>query len=71
MGNRGLVHGRLGPGCLHLCVDMQRLFATGHPWAVPWLERVVPVIETLCARHAERTLTHYRSTPQGLEERSR
>jgi hypothetical protein len=25
MGNRGLVHGRLGPGCLHLCVDMQRL----------------------------------------------
>ena len=22
-------------------------------------------------RHAERTLTHYRSTPQGLEERSR
>jgi nicotinamidase-related amidase len=56
MGNTGLVHGRLGPGCLHLCVDMQRLFASGYPWAVPWLERVVPVIETLCARHAERTL---------------
>ena len=36
MAARGLVHGPLGENCLHLCVDMQRLFALGGPWAVPW-----------------------------------
>lgn len=54
--DQGLIHGPLGPGTLHLCVDMQRLFSPGYPWAMPWLERVTPVIEELCARHAERTL---------------
>lgn len=52
----GLLHGPLGPGSLHLCVDMQRLFGPGSPWAVPWLGRVVPVIERICARHAGRTV---------------
>lgn len=56
MGARGIVHGPLGRNCLHLCVDMQRLFGTGYPWAVPWLEKVVPVIEALCAEHPERTV---------------
>jgi nicotinamidase-related amidase len=35
---------------------MQRLFGPGYPWAVPWLEKVVPVIETLCAHHAAQTI---------------
>jgi nicotinamidase-related amidase len=51
-----LVHGALGSNCLHLCVDMQRLFAPGGPWAVPWAQKVLPAIEELVARHPERTL---------------
>ncbi|RUV53460.1 MAG: cysteine hydrolase [Mesorhizobium sp.] len=52
----GLVHGPLGENSLHLCVDMQRLFAPGGPWAVPWAQRVLPAIEELVDRHPERTL---------------
>jgi nicotinamidase-related amidase len=46
----------MGDNCLHLCVDMQCLFAPGGPWAVPWAERVLPLIEELAARHPQRTL---------------
>ena len=56
MAAQGLVHGPLGENCLHICVDMQRLFAPGGPWAVPWMEKVLPPIEELTARHAASTL---------------
>jgi nicotinamidase-related amidase len=56
MAARGLVHGPLGETCLHVCVDMQRLFAPGSPWAVPWAQKVLPAIEELTARHAAQTL---------------
>lgn len=53
---QGLRHGPLGEGCLHLCVDMQRLFAPGGPWETPWAQKVLPAIEELTARHARQTL---------------
>lgn len=56
MAARGLVHGPLGESCMHLCVDMQRLFGPGYPWAVPWLEKVLPAIESICALHPHRTV---------------
>lgn len=56
MAAHGLVHGPLGANCLHLCVDMQRLFAPGSPWAVPWLEKVLPAVEALCEHRPERTV---------------
>jgi nicotinamidase-related amidase len=56
MAAQGLVHGALGGTCLHLCVDMQRLFAPGGPWAVPWAQKVLPAIEELTARHPQQTL---------------
>lgn len=56
MSVEGIVHGPLGRNCLHLCVDMQRLFAPGAPWAVPWMETVLPRIERLTAHHASSTL---------------
>lgn len=56
MAAQGLVHGPIGTNCLHLCVDMQRLFGAGSPWAVPWLERVLPAIEELCSAHPRRTI---------------
>ncbi|MCV3241773.1 cysteine hydrolase family protein [Mesorhizobium sp. ZC-5] len=56
MAAQNLVHGVLGETCLHLCVDMQRLFAPGGPWAVPWAQKVLPAIEELVALHPQRTL---------------
>jgi nicotinamidase-related amidase len=56
MAARGLVNGQLGQTTLHVCVDMQRLFAPGSPWAVPWAQKVLPAIEELSARYSHKTL---------------
>lgn len=56
MAAEGLVHGPLGDSCVHLCVDMQRLFGPGYPWQVPWLEKVLPAIGALCAHRPHRTI---------------
>ena len=58
MGAHGLVHGPLGENCLHLCVDMQRLFAPGGPWAVPWAQKVLPAIEELVRKHPAANAVH-------------
>lgn len=52
----GLRHGPLGPGCLHLCVDMQRLFGPGYPWAMAWFDQIMPRVAALVARNAGRTI---------------
>ncbi|WP_187972941.1 cysteine hydrolase family protein [Aquibium microcysteis] len=56
MAASGLVHGPLGPNCLHVCIDMQAIFMPGAPWGNPWMERVLPAVEELSARHARRTV---------------
>ena len=56
MAAEGLQHGPLGKNCLHVCVDMQRLFATGGPWPIPWLDKVLPTIQEAVASHARQTL---------------
>ncbi|MCA6120323.1 cysteine hydrolase [Bradyrhizobium sp. WSM 1704] len=45
-----------GPQAVHLCIDMQRLFAPGSPWATPWMPRVLPRIVELTRRAPERTV---------------
>jgi nicotinamidase-related amidase len=40
----------------HICVDMQRMFAEETPWHVPWMETILPQIEELAGRHAQRTV---------------
>jgi nicotinamidase-related amidase len=52
----GLVHGPLGDRSIHICVDMQRLFAPGGPWEVPWTQKVLPAIEAIASRHAANTV---------------
>ncbi|MDG3576401.1 cysteine hydrolase [Rhizobium sp. YJ-22] len=47
--------GRLGQW-RHLCVDMQRLFGEETPWGLAWFDRVLPQIEEMTGRHAERTI---------------
>lgn len=38
----------LSAEAMHLCVDMQRLFAPGADWALAWMPRVLPQIVRLC-----------------------
>lgn len=56
MAAKGLVHGALGRKSVHLCVDMQKLFGPGSPWAMPWMERILPPVVALCAAHPARTV---------------
>lgn len=48
--------GPLEPGTVHLCIDMQRLFADGTPWHTPWLQRILPLVTLLSERAIERTI---------------
>jgi nicotinamidase-related amidase len=48
--------GPLGASAINLCIDMQRLFVAGGPWAAPWLERRRPVIAALASHHAQLTV---------------
>lgn len=45
--------GPLGDSTMHLCVDMQRLFAEETEWHTPWMERVLPMIVAIAERHPE------------------
>jgi nicotinamidase-related amidase len=51
-----LIYGPLGPKCLHLCVDMQKMFAEDTPWHTPWMKRVVPNVTKLVSHAPDRTL---------------
>ena len=42
--------------CVHLCVDMQRMFAENTDWHVEALGDVLPAVEALTEPHAERTI---------------
>lgn len=59
----------LTPRSLHLCVDMQRLFAQGGVWPTPWMERVLPRVAALAERHPERTLFTRFIPPRRPEDR--
>ncbi|MBV9077144.1 MAG: cysteine hydrolase [Methylobacteriaceae bacterium] len=54
--DEGLTRGPLGPGAIHLCVDMQRLFAEETDWHTPWMERVRPQVRRLAERFPDRTI---------------
>lgn len=54
--NDELRYGPLGPGCFHVCVDMQRLFAEKTDWHTPWLARVLPHAVRIAARHPAETM---------------
>jgi nicotinamidase-related amidase len=51
-----LRYGPLNERCLHLCIDMQNLFAGQTEWHTPWMQRVTPVVERIAAAHPERTI---------------
>jgi len=50
-----LRYGPPGGHAIHLCVDMQRMFAEGTDWKMAWLPRVLPnIVEITC--DPERTI---------------
>ena len=63
-----LPHGPLTDRTVHLCVDMQNLFADDTPWHTPWMKRVLPVVTAICERHPERTIFTRFIPPAAPEE---
>lgn len=51
-----LPFGPLTDRTVHLCVDMQNLFAEETPWHTPWMTRVLPVVKRIAERHASQTV---------------
>lgn len=41
---------------IHLCIDMQRMFAENTPWHVPWMKEVSPQVQEIAQRHPQRTV---------------
>lgn len=53
---KSLQQGSLGPGTVHVCVDMQRMFAEPTDWHTPWMLRVLPTVRRLAAHRPEHTV---------------
>jgi nicotinamidase-related amidase len=51
-----LTLGPLTSRAAHLCVDVQNIFLEPTPWHVPWLARILPVIERISLLHPERNI---------------
>ncbi|MET4295277.1 nicotinamidase-related amidase [Bradyrhizobium sp. LB8.2] len=49
---------------VHLCIDMQNIFAPGGLWATPWMERVLPTVAAIASRYRARTIFTRFITPQ-------
>jgi nicotinamidase-related amidase len=51
-----LSQGPLTSRTVHLCVDMQRVFAEDTPWHMPWMVRVLPVIVDIAQHRPAQTI---------------
>ena len=56
MSSDDLPFGPLGARTIHLCVDMQNIFAEDTPWHTPWMKRVLPKIVALAGHRPDRTI---------------
>src|SRR4030088_2457289 len=54
---------------VHLCVDMQNIFAPGGIWETPWMERVLPRIVEIAEWHTARTVFTRFITPMHPDDR--
>jgi len=61
---------RFGPieKAVHVCVDMQRLFAEDTEWASPVVHEIAPAVARICARSPERTIFTRFLTPATVED---
>lgn len=51
-----LQDGWSGVNCIHLCCDMQRMFAEKTDWHTPWMPRVIPLTRRIAESHPTRTI---------------
>src|SRR5690348_10594075 len=65
--SQALRFGPLGPRTVHLCIDMQTLFAERTDWHVPWLEQVLPAVVRLGEARRDRSV-FTRFVPPGQPE---
>ncbi len=56
MDKGGLTFGPLGESWVHLCIDMQLMFAEPTDWQTPWMKRVLPNVVRLVEMAPERTI---------------
>lgn len=54
---------------VHLCLDMQNIFARGGIWETPWMERVLPTIVGITAANPARTVMTRFVTPMNWTDR--
>lgn len=54
---------------VHLCIDMQNIFASGGVWPTPWMEHVLPGIVRLVEHNPVRTVFTRFITPASAEDR--
>ncbi len=52
----------------HLCVDMQRMFAEDTEWRTPWMQRVLPAVQSIAEAHADETIFTRFMPPETPEE---
>jgi len=52
----GFRFGPLGDRWMHICVDMQRMFAEPTAWHAPWMPRVLPEVARLVEASPSRTI---------------
>jgi nicotinamidase-related amidase len=63
----GLMFGSLSPSCVHMCIDMQRMFGPDGPWPVPWIDKVMPQVCEIVRYHAGQTMFTRFMPPQSPE----
>lgn len=51
-----LAFGELTESCVHVCVDMQRLFSEPTEWTTPWMDRVLPGVVALVEHRPAQTV---------------
>ncbi|MGV1754708.1 cysteine hydrolase family protein [Agrobacterium sp. CG674] len=55
---------------IHLCIDMQRMFAEETPWHVPWMREASPQVQEIAQRHPQRTVFTRFVPPKRAEDMS-
>ena len=64
----GLRFGPLGDQWVHLCIDMQRMFADNTEWHTPWMERVLPKVVDVVELDPARTIFTRFIPPQSADQ---
>ena len=64
----GLKFGALGPKTMHLCIDMQLMFALETKWASEAIWRALPAILEISARYTSQTAFTRFICPRDLRE---